>query len=61
MSNENHGGANFAKTRGHKYKADKRYDRFAQDFQVMVAQHKIGDGHREANGYKKPGSRKKIH
>lgn len=30
-----------------------------KDFDLMIAKLKIGNGHREANGYTKPGSNKK--
>ena len=29
------------------------------DYSRMIAQHKIGDGHRDATGYRRPGSNKK--
>lgn len=57
----NHGGANFARKKGTNRKAEARYDLLAADFAKMIVQPKIMDGHREANGYKKPGSRKKVH
>jgi len=57
---KNHGGANYAKTHGTNRKAEARYDLLSNDYNRMVAQKTIGDGHRETNGYKKPGSRKKI-
>jgi hypothetical protein len=30
-----------------------------KDFDLMIAKPKIGDGHRDASGYTKPGSNKK--
>lgn len=60
MTQQNHGGANFAKAKGNNRKADARYDARAKDFNAMISQSKIGDGHRDANGYRRPGSRKKI-
>jgi hypothetical protein len=59
-TNKNHGGANFAEKKGSNRKAEARYDGLALDYNVMVAGRSIGNGHREANGYTKPGSRKKI-
>lgn len=57
----NHGGGPFAKKKGINRKADARYDLLSNDYNRMVQQKTIGDGHREADGYAKPGSRKKIH
>ena len=57
----NHGGANFAKKKGVNRKMEARYDLLSNDYNRMVQQKTIGDGHREADGYTKPGSRKKIH
>lgn len=57
----NHGGANYASKRGANRKAELKYDRNSNDYNQFIKQSKIGTGHREANGYTKPGSRKKIH
>lgn len=37
----------------------KNLRRRLKDYALMVAQNKIGDGHRDANGYARPGSNKK--
>lgn len=57
----NHGGANHAKSKGENRKAAARYDLLSNDHNKMVQQREIGNGYREANGYTKPGSRKKIY
>lgn len=56
----NHGGANFAKTTGTNRKASAEYDRRAVDYDKMVSGSRIGNASRDANGYTKPGSRKKV-
>lgn len=56
----NHGGANFAKKTGENRKAAARHNVRSVDYQKMIEQKSIGDGHREADGYIRPGSRKKI-
>lgn len=40
-------------------KQQKRLMIRSADYSKMIAQVKIGDGHRDANGYKRPGSNKK--
>ena len=40
-------------------KQAKRLDERRADYHRMIAQPKIADGHRDANGYKCPGSNKK--
>lgn len=40
-------------------KQQKNLNRRMTDYSKMIAQPKIGDGHRDANGYRKPGSNKK--
>lgn len=40
-------------------KQAKKLDRRRADYSRMISQPKIGDGHREANGYRRPGSNKK--
>lgn len=40
-------------------KQNKRLDIRRAEYHRMISQVKIGDGHREANGYKCPGSNKK--
>lgn len=40
-------------------KAEKRLNCRRADYSRMIAKPKIGDGHREANGYHRPGSNKK--
>lgn len=57
----NRGGAHLAKTRGTNRKSEERYDRNSTDYNAFIKQGKIGNGHREANGYTKPGSRKKVY
>ena len=34
-------------------------DRRRADYSRMIAQQRIGDGYRDANGYRRPGSNKK--
>ena len=40
-------------------KQAKNLQRRRADYSRMISQTKIGDGHREANGYRRPGSNKK--
>ncbi len=40
-------------------KQQKNLDRRRADYSRMIAQQKIGDGHRDATGYRRPGSNKK--
>ncbi len=40
-------------------KAEKRLNRRRADYSRMISQTKIGDGHRDATGYHRPGSNKK--
>ena len=40
-------------------KAEKRLNRRRADYSRMISQTKIGDGHRDATGYTRPGSNKK--
>lgn len=40
-------------------KQQARLDFRRDDYNKMIAQPKIGDGHRTASGYRKPGSNKK--
>lgn len=40
-------------------KAEKRLNIRRADYSRMISQTKIGDGHRDANGYRRPGSNKK--
>jgi hypothetical protein len=58
---ENHGGGKFAKKHGVNRKIEKRHDGRVSEHARMIAQPKIADGHREADGYPKPGSRKKTY
>lgn len=40
-------------------KQAKKLDIRRADYSRMISQTKIGDGHRNANGYRRPGSNKK--
>ena len=54
------GGGKEAKTTGFNRKADARYEKRALEFAKMVSNSRIGNDARDASGYTKPGSRKKV-
>lgn len=60
QTRNNHGGGRFATSKGINRKSEARYDARAKDFNAMIAQNKIADGHRDVDGYTRPGSRKKV-
>lgn len=53
MFNKPEGGSALNRKQGAKLRARQK------DYDLMVSKPKIGDGHRDANGYTKPGSNKK--
>jgi hypothetical protein len=57
---KNHGGGKFAKMTGSNRKSEARYEKRAVEFAKMVSNSRIGNDARDATGYTKPGSRKKV-